>query len=131
MKNRDIKQHERLIRSTFGFETPEIPHTDLILEYKLEEKEFIEIIGKFIKSFIYTIYYRVSIYKVFFILLIGFLFLSTINILLFNFNYHLNVVKDSVEIIIINLMFIFFIPFISFSKSYVISSTKNILTHYT
>lgn len=129
-KNRDISQHAELIRSTFGFETSLMSHADLIVEYKLEEKEFIDIIGKFIKSFIFAIYYRVSIYKVFFILLIVFLLLSSINILLFDFNYHVNVIKESVEIIILNLIFVVFIPFISFTKSYIISSTKNILIHY-
>ena len=131
IKNRDIKQYEKLIRSTFGFETSEISYMDLISEYKLEEKEFIEIIGKFIKSFTYAIYFRVNIYKVFFIFLIGFLFLSSINILFYDFNYYFNIIKNKIgEVTIIILMFVVFIPFISFSKSYIINSTKNILIHY-
>ncbi|MCR3906503.1 MAG: hypothetical protein NUK62_05715 [Tenericutes bacterium] len=129
-KNQDLHQHEELIRSTFGFDTPLISLNNLFSEYKLDETEFNEIIRKFIKSIYYSVYFRINIYRVFLIFAIGFFIIAGINSLFYELNYFSIVTSNIVRYFIPVSIFVVLIPFIIFSKSRVESRTRNILKQY-
>ena len=130
VKNRDLRQHEELIRSTFGFGTPLTSLTDLISKYNLDEIKFNEIIAKFIKSFYYSIYFRINKYKVFFIFVIGFFIIVGINSLYYELNYFSIAKNYIIKYFIPVLMFVIALPFILSSKTSVVSRTKNISKQY-
>jgi hypothetical protein len=130
-RKNDLIQHEYLIRSTFGFDVTQISSVELTSKHNIEEDEYVQIIGKFIRYFIYSLYFKVQVYKVFLIFLIGFFMLSSLNILFYDFEYYLNLVKNNIiEVIIVLGIFVLVIPFLSFSKSYIMSCTINILKQY-
>jgi len=129
-KNQDLQKHEELIKSTFGFGTPVNSFTDLITNFNLDEEEFYEIIGKFIKSFYYSIYFRVNIYKVFLVFVIGFLLIAGINSIFYELNYFYIIKGNIVKYFIPISIFVVLIPYIMSSKSLIASQTKNILKQY-
>jgi hypothetical protein len=105
--------------------------TELISKQNLDEKEYAQIISKFIKYFIYSLYFKVQMYKVFFIFFAGFFVLSSLNILFYDFEYYLDLVKDNIiEVMIVLGVFVLVIPFLSFSRSYIMTHTINILKQY-
>jgi len=129
-KNQDLQKHEELIKSTFGFGTPVIQFTSLISKHKLDETEFNEIIGKFIKSFYYSIYFRVNIYKVFLVFVIGFLIIAGIGSIFYELNYFYIIKGNIVKYLIPISIFVVLIPFVMSSKSLIASQTRNILKQY-
>lgn len=129
-KNQVLQKHEELIKSTFGFETPVVSITNLLSKYKLNEVEFNKIISKFIISFYYSIYFRINIYKIFLVFVIGFFITAGINSLFYELNYFYIIKGNIVKYFIPVFIFVVLIPFIVFSKSHVESRTMNILKHY-
>jgi len=130
-KKKELKQHENLIRSTFGFNTAQIMKAELITQHHLDENGYVQIISKFIRYFIYSLYFKVQMYKVFFIFFVGFFMLSSLNILFYDFEYYLDLVKENIiEVIIVLGIFVLVIPFLSFSRAHIMSRTINILKQY-
>ena len=130
-KKKDLEQHENLIISTFGFNTTIITKTELISKHHLDKNEYVQIISKFIKYFIYSLYFKVQMFRVFFIFFVGFFMLSSLNILFYDFEYYLNLVQDNIiEVIMVLGIFVLVIPFLSFSRSHIMSQTTNILKQY-
>lgn len=130
-KKKDLKQHENLIRSTFGFNATQIMKAELITQHHLDENGYVHIISKFIRYFIYSLYFKVQMYKVFFIFFVGFFMLSSLNILFYDFEYYLDLVKENIiEVIIVLGIFVLVIPFLSFSRAHIMSRTINILKQY-
>jgi hypothetical protein len=130
-RKKELIQHEYLIRSTFGFDVTQISSVELTSKHNIEVDEYVQIICKFIKYFIYSLYFKVQVYKVFFIFFIGFFMFSSLNILFYDFDYYLDLVKNNIiEVIIVLGIFVLVIPFLSFSKSYIKSHTINILKQY-
>lgn len=130
-KREGLHQYEELIRSTFGFDVPLLSRTDIISKYKVEDIEFYRIIRKFMRSFYYSFYFRVSIYRLFAFFLMMFMVLSAMNLLFYDLDYVFTMIKDGiVRFMVINLVFVIIIPFIAYSKTYISSHTRNILEQY-
>ena len=130
-KREGLRQYEEIIRSAFGFNVPILSRTDIISKYNVKEIEFFGIIRKFMRSFYYSIYFRVNIYRLFAFFLMMFIILSATNLLFYDLEYVFTMIKDGiVRFMVINLVCVLIMPFIAYSKTYISSHTRHILEQY-